>query len=377
MRKVMVVFGTRPEAIKLAPVIHALRARSDCHTQVCSTGQHRELLTGALAVFGVQPDVDLDLMTPGQTPTEVLGRVVLRFDELLRGERPDTLVVQGDTTTVMAAALAAFYTGVEVAHVEAGLRTRDRRAPFPEEVNRRVAGVVADLHFAPTPIARDNLLREGADAAQVFVTGNTVVDALRLAQSRLRDTPLPPALDVAPRRLVLVTAHRRESFGAPLRLVCQALRDLVARFDDIEIVYPVHLNPNVHGPVHELLGGQPRIRLVEPLDYADMVRLLSRAALVLTDSGGVQEEAPALGAPVLILRDKTERPEVVAAGAARLVGTDRERIVENAAQLLSDPAARAELARPREIFGDGHAAARIVEVIVDRALRTPEFRPAV
>ncbi|MCA9243565.1 MAG: UDP-N-acetylglucosamine 2-epimerase (non-hydrolyzing) [Phycisphaerales bacterium] len=375
MRNVMVVFGTRPEAIKLAPIIHALRGRSDCRTLVCSTGQHRELLAGALAVFDIQPDIDLDLMTPGQTPTDVLGRVVSRFGALLREHRPDTLVVQGDTTTVMGAALAAFYGDVEVAHVEAGLRTNDRRAPFPEEVNRRVTGVVADLHFAPTAVARGNLVREGVAPDRIFVTGNTVVDALKLAQRRLCDTALPPELDVTPCRLVLVTAHRRESFGEPLRNICMAIRDLVRDFPDIEVIYPVHLNPNVREPAHEILGNQERIRLTAPLDYADMVRLLSRATLVLSDSGGVQEEAPSLGAPLLILRDKTERPEVVSAGAALLVGTNRDMIFETAGKLLSNDAARAEMARPRDIFGDGLAAQRIVEGIVDREMRTPPFEP--
>lgn len=377
MRHVLVVLGTRPEAIKLAPVVHALRNTSAARVTLCSTGQHRDLLDTALAAFDLQPDHDLQLMKQAQHPTDLLSRLLGALRPLLDKLAPDDIVVQGDTATVMAAALAGFMHGVRVAHVEAGLRTRDKRAPFPEEVNRRVTGVVADIHFAPTQQAVDNLCGEGVATETVYLTGNTVVDALKWMSARVADRPLPPAVDPGDKRLVLVTAHRRESFGEPFRDLCRALRDLATRFDDVELVYPVHLNPNVQAPVREILGDCPRVRLVEPLGYADFVALLNRAHLILTDSGGIQEEAPGLGIPTLVLRDKTERPEAVAAGGVRLVGTARERIVAEATALLSDHATYQTMARRRHVYGDGRAAQRIVEVLVEDRMITPAFRPDV
>ncbi len=371
MKHVLVVFGTRPEVVKLAPLIHRLRERADAaRLTVCSTGQHREMLEETMAAFDIRADHNLEVMRAGQHPTELLGRLLLGLRPLLDEVQPDVVVVQGDTTTVAAASLAAFGARRTLAHVEAGLRTGDRFAPFPEEINRRVADIVADHHFAPTARARQNLLDESVPEDAVLLTGNTVVDALRWMRDRVAGRPLPPELDPGSRRLVLVTAHRRESFGAPFRSLCYALRDLARRCEDVELIYPAHLNPRVREPVFGILSGCERIRLVDPLPPDLFVSLLSRAHLVLTDSGGVQEEATALGKPVLVMREKTERPEGVDAGVARLVGTDRERILTEAATLLGDSEAYARMARPVEVYGDGRAAERIVEVLVDG--RRPE-----
>ncbi len=376
MKRVLVVFGTRPEAIKLAPVIHRLRQRSDqVALTVCSTGQHREMLDETMAALALSADHDLEVMTAAQHPTDLLGRLMLALRPLLDDVEPDVVLVQGDTTTVMATALAGFLAGVKVGHVEAGLRTRDKHAPFPEEINRRVAGVAADYHFAPTPTARQALLDEGVLDETIFLTGNTVVDALRWVRDRIVERLPPSGLGSQDARLVLVTAHRRESFGEPFRELCHALRDIAERFDDVRLVYPVHLNPNVQRPVKEILGACDRVKLIEPLPYTDFVTLMVRAHLVITDSGGIQEEAPALGKPVLVLRDKTERPEAVAAGVVRLVGTQRERIVSEASRLLSDPSAYAAMAREVDVYGDGLAADRIVEVLIDGRMTTPPFQP--
>jgi UDP-N-acetylglucosamine 2-epimerase (non-hydrolysing) len=375
---VLTVFGTRPEAVKLAPVVLELarRAGPGLVSRVCVTAQHRDMLDQVLRVFAIEPDVDLDVMEDNQSPTQVAAAVLDRLEPILARERPDWVVVQGDTTTVAAAALAAFYARVRVAHVEAGLRTSDKWQPFPEEINRRVAGVIADLHFAPTAWARDNLLREGVPAGRILVTGNPGIDALRWVTRQ----PTPPPLreqfrawgvDDADRgqRLILVTAHRRENFGAGLEQICLALRDLAARYAGrARIVYPVHRNPNVWGPVHELLGSAPCVTLVPPLDYLPMLHLMRRASLILTDSGGVQEEAPGLGIPALVLREVTERPEGVAAGALRLVGTDRGRIVAEASRLLDDPAEYRRMAGAGNPFGDGRAAERIVAALLGRAV---------
>ena len=374
MKTILTVLGTRPEAIKLAPLIFALRERSeDCRSLLCSTGQHRALLDSALSAFDLKADLDLDLMRPGQHPCDLLGRLLpaLRatFDEI----RPDVVVVQGDTATVMAAALAGFLCGHAVAHVEAGLRTRDKRAPFPEEINRRVTGVVADYHFVPTESARENLCGEGVDDKTIFLTGNTVIDALHWMRRRVENRPLPPEFDPQGRRLILVTAHRRESFGQPFRELCLALREIAERHDDVLLVYPVHLNPNVRQPVGEILDGCPRVRLIEPPGYMNFVAALAHCHLVLTDSGGIQEEAPALGKPTLVLREKTERPEAVAAGAAILVGTDRRRIVAETTRLLTDENAYREQARPRYVYGDGLASRRICEILLDGKMTTAPF----
>ena len=374
-QRILVCFGTRPEAIKLAPVIGALREHEKApQLLLCNTGQHQELLRGALDAFDLQPDLHLDVMRPGQHLTDLLGRLLMALRPVIDDFRPDWLVAQGDTTTVMAAALAANYAQARFAHVEAGLRTHDKARPFPEEINRRVAGVIADCHFAPTPAARDALLAENTPPDQVYLTGNTVVDALRQMAARCRDDSGDG------RRLVLVTAHRRENFGEPFRQLCLALRDIAGRFPDVELVFPVHLNPNVRQPVGQLLAGTPNIRLIEPVDYAGFVALLCRAHLVITDSGGIQEEAPALGKPALVMRDKTERPEAVAAGVVRLVGTDRARIVAEASRLLTDEAAWRAMARVVDVYGDGRAARRIADVLLTGAMAdafVPQGGPAV
>jgi UDP-N-acetylglucosamine 2-epimerase (non-hydrolysing) len=364
--KVLCVFGTRPEAIKMAPVIQELRRRPGCaDVRVCVTGQHREMLDQVLRLFDVAPDHDLKIMRAGQTLTDVTAAALTGLDRIVAQERPDWIVVQGDTTTAMAGALVGFYHRVRVAHVEAGLRSRDLGHPFPEEANRRIADTVATVHLAPTDVARDNLLREGFDAAIIVVTGNTVIDALHWVAA----LPAPSDLDglIPPNgtRLVLVTAHRRESFGAGMEDICLGLRDLARRYGErVRIVYPVHLNPNVLDPVHRTLGAVPNVALVPPLDYLRFVHVMKRAYLVLTDSGGIQEEAPGLGKPVLVLRDVTERPEAVAAGTARVIGTARERLVSEAARLLDDPLDYARMARAVNPYGDGHAARRVVDALL-------------
>lgn len=350
----------------MAPVVQAIAAHPDLDSRVCVTAQHREMLDQVLALFSLDAHHDLDLMTAGQSPAQVLTRVVDQLGAILDAERPDWVLVQGDTTTAMAAALAAAYAGVRVGHVEAGLRTFDRRQPFPEEINRLVVGVTADLHFAPTPRSRDHLLAEAKDAATVFVTGNSVIDALL----QVADMP-PPAgpspLDSVPddRRVVLVTAHRRENFGAPFRAAFGGLADLATRFaDDIHIVYPVHPNPNVQGVAHELLGALPNVTLCDPLDYHHLVQVMARSTLVITDSGGIQEEAPSVGKPVLVLRDVTERPEAVDAGTVELVGCDRDRIVERASELLTNAAAYDRMAQRANPYGDGKTSSRVVAALL-------------
>ena len=370
-KTVLCVFGTRPEAIKMAPVVHALaRLAPRVRPVVCVTDQHRELLDGMLRFFDVPVDHRLDVMRRNQTPTDVAARVLARLPAVFARERPAAVLVQGDTTTTIAAALAAFYARIPVGHVEAGLRTYRKDAPFPEEANRQLTTVVADWHFAATTWARDNLRRAGVPATRIVVTGNPVVDALRWALRRLRTAPELTTLPTLGRgrRMVLVTAHRRESFGKPFEELCAALRTLTERNPDIELVYPVHPNPNVRRPVQAALAAQPRIHLLPPLDFWSLLRLLKRCHFVLTDSGGIQEEAPALGKPVLVMRDITERPEGVRAGTARLVGTNAARILRESERLLRDPRAYAAMARAHNPFGDGRAAARIAAALA-RALR--------
>jgi len=375
MRTVALIVGTRPEAIKMAPVYQALRASTRLRPVLLATAQHRQMLDQALADLGLRADHDLDLMQAGQTLPALTGRVLASVGGWLGAHRPDLVLVQGDTTTVLGSALAAFYAGIPVGHVEAGLRTASLRSPFPEEMNRRVTSTLARWHFCPTEGARANLLREGHPAAQCHVTGNTVVDALLGARERSRLAPgeLPAfaarlglSAGFAARHLVpggapwvLVTGHRRESFGGGFERICEALRRLADAHPDLGIVYPVHLNPQVQEPVRRLLGGHPRVELIAPAGYLDFIRLLDRAAFVLTDSGGVQEEAPSLGKPVLVLREDTERPEGVAAGTCVLVGTDPARIVAEATRLLVDPAEYARRSGLRNPYGDGQAADRI------------------
>lgn len=384
--KVLTVLGTRPEGIKLAPVLRELDKRADEGIQslLCVTGQHRQMLDQVIGLFGLHPDFDLDVMTADQTPAGAAAAILSGLDPILREHHPDWVLIQGDTTTVAAAALAAFYAGCKVGHVEAGLRSFDRHRPFPEEINRKVATAIADRHFAPTAQARENLLHEAVPDATILVTGNTGIDALHWAVSLPQPAEVAdllrsigveaggaaasPADDnsiaVCP-RLILVTAHRRENLGAPLEQICLALRDLQERYaNTIRIVYPVHLNPNVREPVQRILGGVAGISLIGPLDYLPLVHLLQHAYLILTDSGGIQEEAPSLGKPVLVLREITERPEAVAAGAVRLVGSSRQHIVAETVRLLDDATAYAAMARAVCPYGDGHASERIVSALL-------------
>lgn len=344
----------------MAPVILALRREPWARVRVLATAQHRRMLDQVLGLFRIVPDVDLDLMRPDQTLSDLTARMLGALDASLRDEAPDVVLAQGDTTTVLATAMAAFYRRIPFGHVEAGLRTGDLANPFPEEMNRTVASRLARFHFAPTTAARANLLREGIPDGDIHVTGNTVIDAL--LQVAERDAAIGPRLDSS-KRLVLVTVHRRESFGAPIREAFRALRALADANDDVEILYPVHMNPNVAGPARELLAGHPRIVLCDPLEYAPFVSAMKRAYLILTDSGGVQEEAPALAKPVLVLREETERPEAVAEGVVKLVGTSSERILSEAQRLLDDPAAYAAMARGVSPYGDGRASERIVGVL--------------
>jgi UDP-N-acetylglucosamine 2-epimerase (non-hydrolysing) len=369
MPKLAIIFGTRPEAVKLAPVVRALRGEEGLSVRVCVTGQHRELLGHVLPAFELEPDVDLDCMRPGQSLASLAARSLAAIDDYLARETPDLVVIQGDTTTALAAALAAFYRGIGIAHVEAGLRTGNFQAPWPEEAQRVLIARLASLHLAPTARARANLLAEGVADDAIRVTGNPVVDALHLALERIRREP-PEIPGLAGRSLaalgnapvVLVTGHRRENIGPGLESVCQAIVELAALHPSVQFVYPVHLNPQVRGLVERVLGSCPRPNLhaIEPLPYLSFIALLARATLVLSDSGGLQEEAPTLGKPVLVLRATTERPEAVEAGAVKLVGTDRDTIVAEASRLLCDTAAYGAMAQSRELFGDGQAATRIV-----------------
>jgi UDP-N-acetylglucosamine 2-epimerase (non-hydrolysing) len=362
-RTVLCVFGTRPEAIKMAPVVRALERDSSLRPTVCVTDQHQQMLDQVLEFFGVRPAYRLGVMQQGQSPSEVAARVLERLPSVLADARPAAVLVQGDTTTTFAAALAAFYARVPVGHVEAGLRTYRRDAPFPEELNRQLTTTLADWHFAPTTWARDNLLQAGVPADKVDVTGNPVVDALRWIVSHAPAGGANGLPYINGHRVILVTAHRRESFGEPFAELCEALRELVARNPDVELVYPVHLNPNVQEPVRRILGDRERVHLLPPVDYLTLVGLLRRSYLVLTDSGGIQEEAPSLGKPVLVLRETTERPEGVDAGTARLVGTSRDRIIAEAERLLHDPTAYAAMARAHNPYGDGYASERIVGIL--------------
>jgi UDP-N-acetylglucosamine 2-epimerase (non-hydrolysing) len=366
--KILVVLGTRPEAIKLAPVIMELQRRKDrIQTVVCATGQHREMLQQVLKTFGLHPDFDLDVMKTNQSLADVTCAVLTGMDGVLEREKPDVMLVQGDTSTAMAASLAAFYRQIPVGHVEAGLRTRDRYNPFPEEINRRLTTHIADCHFAPTELSRKNLLREGVSDDRILVTGNTVVDALNYIVTNLQSL-VPRVVPEIPdsKRLILVTAHRRESFGDGIRKICAALRRLALSRSDILIIYPVHLNPNVQDPVRTILQGVPHVLLLEPLDYVSFIGLMERAHILLTDSGGMQEEGPSLRKPVLVMRSVSERPEAVMAGTASLVGTDPETIVASVNRLLDDAELYQHMTSRENPFGDGAAAKRIVRFLVGK-----------
>ncbi|WP_066518716.1 non-hydrolyzing UDP-N-acetylglucosamine 2-epimerase [Sphingobium cloacae] len=366
--KVALVFGTRPEAIKLFPVIHALKARENVDTRVIVTAQHRGLLDQVLEIAGIVPDIDLDVMTPNQTLDGLTARLIVELGAAFDAERPDRVVVHGDTLTTMVASLAAYYRKIPVAHVEAGLRSGDIHHPWPEEVNRRVVACIADMNFAPTDAAAEALRKENRDAKGIHVTGNTVIDALLATRNRVLAEPvLAAGLDdlaarFAGRRIVAVTSHRRENFGGGMEAIARAIADIAGR-PDVAVIFPVHPNPHVRPVMDAVLADRSNVAMIDPLDYPHFVRLLDLCHLVLTDSGGVQEEAPSLGKPVLVMRETTERPEGVAAGTARLVGTDRARIVREVAMLLDDEAAYGAMARAHNPFGDGQAAERIARII--------------
>ena len=373
--KVMVVFGTRPEAIKMAPLVKALQqAAPALQTVVCVTAQHREMLDQVLRLFELQPEYDLNVMKPGQDLFDITTQILTGLKPVLAAEQPNLVLVHGDTSTTLAASLAAYYTRAKVGHVEAGLRTNNKWAPFPEEMNRRLTGAMTDVHFAPTATAKANLLREGVSADAIHVTGNTVIDALLAVVDKLRaDAGLRQRLDkefsfLDPnRRLILVTGHRRENFGEGFQNICHALADIASAHPDVQVLYPVHLNPNVRQPVHDILAARQldNVHLIDPVDYLPFVYLMDRAHLIITDSGGVQEEAPSLGKPVLVMRETTERPEAVEAGTVRLVGTNRQKLVAEAERLLADPAAYAAMAQAHNPYGDGQASQRIVKTLLN------------
>lgn len=366
--KTLCVFGTRPEAIKMAPLHIALSADERFEAKLCVTGQHREMLDQVLSLFQIGPDYDLNIMKPGQDLTDVTTAILQGMKKVLCDYRPDVILVHGDTATTFATTLAAYYQQIPVAHVEAGLRTGDIYSPWPEEANRKLTGALANLHFAPTETSRDNLLREGVESSKILVTGNTVIDALLDVVERLKEDPSlrakasePAAFLDAERRFILVTGHRRESFGEGFERICKALREVARMHPDVDIVYPVHLNPNVREPVRRLLSNVKNIYLIEPLDYLPFVYLMNKAHIILTDSGGIQEEAPSLGKPVLVMRDTTERPEAVAAGTVRLVGTDINVIVRELHSLLVDSEMYRSMSVAHNPYGDGRACKRIIE----------------
>ena len=372
--RILSVFGTRPEAIKMAPIVRLLKQTSGVEARVCVTAQHRQMLDQALELFDIEPEYDLDLMREGQSLAQISAGIFTHLDPILEEFKPDWVLAVGDTTTVLTTSLLAFYRKIRFGHVEAGLRTHNKWHPFPEEINRRLATVTADLHFAPTEWSKGNLLREGIEAEKIHVTGNSVIDALKFVVSREEPREIIQLLRsleigefetrrLETKRLILVTAHRRENFGEPMENICRALKQLAAR-RDVEIVYPVHLNPNVQEPVNRTLKNVKRVTLLPPLDYLPLVHLMKHASLILTDSGGIQEEAPTFGLPVLVMRETTERPEGIEAGILRLVGTETSRIVDEASRLLDDASEYSSMAKAANPYGDGHAAERIVDVLL-------------
>jgi UDP-N-acetylglucosamine 2-epimerase (non-hydrolysing) len=381
VKKVMLAFGTRPEAIKMAPLVHRLKSQpSAFDVTVCVTAQHREMLDQVLRMFDIRPEIDLDLMRAGQELSDITANILQRMKMVLANEQPDLLLVHGDTTTTLAAAMAGFYADVQVGHVEAGLRTYDMHAPFPEEFNRQVTSKIAKWHFAPTEQSRRNLILEGVHDRSIVVTGNTVIDALRWTLARIQTDPgrgdrldtfisqlLP--FDWKQDLFVLITGHRRENFGVGVRQICEALKELALQFGDLQFVYPLHMNPNIRGPVDNLLMDVPNIHLIEPLDYEPFIYLLKHSYLVLTDSGGVQEEAPSLGKPVLVMRDVTERPEAVASGTVELVGANRQNIVNGVSKLIKDKAQYRKMSRSQNPYGDGNACDRIAQALLRTDLK--------
>ncbi len=367
--KVLSVFGTRPEAVKMAPIVRRLKETTGIESRVCVTAQHRQMLDQVLELFQIQPDYDLDLMRDDQSLAQISASIFTHLDPVLTDFQPDWVLVVGDTTTVVTTSLLTYFRRIKLGHVEAGLRTGNKWHPFPEEINRRIATVIADLHFAPTEWSKGNLLREGVEEKNILVTGNSVIDALNFVAKQPEPREITALLqqlgttEPTTKRLLLVTAHRRENFGQPLENICCAIKELACR-GDVEIVYPVHLNPNVQETVNRILKGMPHITLLPPLDYLPMVHLMKNAKLILTDSGGLQEEAPSFGVPVLVMRETTERPEGVEAGTLKIVGTETGRIVDTARRLLDDPAAYAEMAKAANPYGDGQTAERIVNALL-------------
>jgi UDP-N-acetylglucosamine 2-epimerase (non-hydrolysing) len=378
MKKILIVFGTRPEAIKMAPLVKAMQAESKAFdTQVCVTAQHRDMLDQVLNLFNITPEHDLNLMQPGQSLTALSNRVLTGIEQVLSAVKPDLVFVHGDTTTSSMTALAAFYQQIDVAHIEAGLRTHNLYAPWPEEANRQITGRLTKWHFAPTELARQNLRAENTPDAQICVTGNTVIDALywvrnQIGEDTARDADLRAGIaengfDFSPeRRVILITAHRRENFGAGFENICKSLATLAENNPDCDLVYPVHLNPNVQKPVHKLLGDKPNIHLIAPLDYEPFIWLMLKSHIVLTDSGGIQEEAPGLGKPVLVMRETTERPEAAEAGTVKLVGTNSSLIADQTQALLDDESAYAEMSRARNPYGDGKACRRVIDFLLEQ-----------
>jgi UDP-N-acetylglucosamine 2-epimerase (non-hydrolysing) len=384
-RKVMLVFGTRPEAIKIAPLVHRLKSQpSTFDVTVCVTAQHREMLDQVLKVFDIRPDIDLNLMKPGQELSDITANILQGMKTVLANGKPDVLLVHGDTTTTLAAAMAGFYADVQVGHVEAGLRTYEMKAPFPEEFNRQVTSKIAKWHFAPTEQSRRNLISEGVHDQNIIVTGNTVIDALHWTLARIRsdpsraarlDTLISPFLpfDWKESRFILITGHRRENFGVGIRQICEALVELANKFSNMQFVYPLHMNPNIRGPVSNLLTNIPNIHLIEPLDYEPFIYFMQHSFVVLTDSGGIQEEAPSLGKPVLVMRDVTERPEAINAGTVELVGTQKKHIVDGVSKLIADNAHYDKMSRSHNPYGDGNASDRIVQTLLMASLKTGDI----
>ena len=361
MKKIMLVFGTRPEAIKMCPLVNELKKREGLKTAVCVTGQHREMLDAVLGAFGVVPDHDLSIMKTGQTLFDITTSILERIKEVLVAEKPDVVLVHGDTSTTFVTALACFYMQIPVGHVEAGLRTYNIYSPYPEEFNRQAVGIIAKYNFAPTDLARDNLIREGKDASTIYVTGNTAIDALK---TTVKVDYTHPELEwAAGSRLIMITAHRRENLGEPMAHMFRAIRRIVDEHPDVKAIYPIHMNPAVREVANAELGGDERIRIIEPLDVLDFHNFLARSYLILTDSGGIQEEAPSLGKPVLVMRDTTERPEGIKAGTLKLVGTSEEVIYENFRLLLNDPGAYEKMSKASNPYGDGHACERIADIL--------------
>lgn len=365
--KVLSVFGTRPEAIKMAPIVLALKERGDVESIVAVTGQHREMLDQVLDIFGIVPDYDLDIFTPGQSLTDIAVRSLRGLEDIFKTTKPDLLLVQGDTSTVFAAALSAFYHGVKIGHVEAGLRSHNLYSPYPEEANRKLTGVLANYHFAPTESNRQNLLREGYDDKTIYITGNTVIDALAYTERKdfVFDDAALNAIDFKMKKTILLTCHRRENLGAPMKRIFSAVRRIADEYDDVEVIFPVHLNPKVREIAEAELGGAKNIHRIEPMDYLPFSNIMARSYLVVTDSGGIQEEAPHFGIPVLVVREETEREEGIVAGTAKLVGTEEAAVYENIRLLLEDKDAYDAMAKALNPYGDGKAAERIVDIILE------------